>query len=365
VRSSDSSFEHEEYKLKRINGLPALDESCNRTLLAYVQKLQNANRWFGNKPWQDLTKGDVKRVYDGLEGGMIFSQRGKPVANRASYYSKIFEGKPLELAGKSGLARQVIEFRRPTERQVRFITEGSFRTLVSVISNPKHLLLFWLAWDIGENINSLLQLQSKDFTRQLNKDTGDVEYLVNLPREKLKRSRKARTEPTLHPETVRYADIVLEPMSENDRLFPFGHRQALKIMHSVAKKTGIRSMPSKTPATWKDLRSGMACHLLKSGWTRDEVNARLGHRPSSKTLDAYINYLALDRRRPKQELQTTRLEDLRQELEKRKRGESLLAERLRCQKDENQNLRLALDRIQDDMRNLKELIRPFCSRDIV
>ena len=200
-------------------------------------------------------------------------------------------------------------------------------------------------------------MQKKDFSRQLNKDTGDIEYLVNLPREKLKRRRLARTEPTLYPETVRYAEIVLEPLAENDRLFPFGHRQALKIMHSAVKKTGVRCMPDKTRVTWKDLRSGMACHLLKSGWARDKVNARLGHRPSSKTLDAYINYLALNRRRPKQKLQTARLEDLDHELEERKRGEALLAERLRRQQEDNQTLRLALNRIQNEMQNLKTLVQ--------
>jgi len=47
--------------------------------------------------------------------------------------------------------------------------------------------------------------------------------------------------------------------------------------------------------SWKDLRSGMACHLLRSGWSRDEVNARLGHTAYSAALNAYINYLGLDR----------------------------------------------------------------------
>jgi hypothetical protein len=61
-------------------------------------------------------------------------------------------------------------------------------------------------------------------------------------------------------------------------------------------------MPYSERPRWKDLRSGMACHLLRAGWTRDEVNSRLGHTPGSRALDAYINFLALDRDRPKQRL---------------------------------------------------------------
>jgi hypothetical protein len=50
---------------------------------------------------------------------------------------------------------------------------------------------------------------------------------------------------------------------------------------------------------WKDLRSGMACHLLRNGWTSDEVNARLGHAPNSAALNCYINFMALSRDDPK------------------------------------------------------------------
>ena len=84
--------------------------------------------------------------------------------------------------------------------------EENLRKIVAVLSNPLHLLLVWLAWDVGENINSLLRLQKRDFMRR--EDGGSsgsgaqVEYLVNLPREKLKRARLPRTEPTIHPETV-------------------------------------------------------------------------------------------------------------------------------------------------------------------
>ena len=58
----------------------------------------------------------------------------------------------------------------------------------------------------------------------------------------------------------------------------------------------------------------MACHLLKKGWTSDEVNARLGHKPSSQELDKYINFLALDRHTPKKKLNDGQLQQLLEEV---------------------------------------------------
>ena len=260
-----------------------------------------------NLPWKSLTREDIKKVYDGLEDGLILNRRGKPFEDRASYYSKVFKSKPFRLAGKDDLVRSIIEFHTVREREVRYVTEETFKAMVSVLASPRHLLLFWLHWDIGENIDTLLRLTKRDFVRQKNPDTGEAEYLLNLPREKIKRTRQTRSEPTLYVETVRYADMVLNGLGKDDPIFPFGYRQALKLMHAAVKKSGARCMPNGEPVRWKDLRSGMACHLLRSGWSRDEVNARLGHRPSSDTLDAYINYLALDRHRPKKKLHTVRL----------------------------------------------------------
>lgn len=91
---------------------------------------------------------------------------------------------------------------------------------------------------------------------------------------------------------MRYADIVLERLKPEDSVFGSGYRQALKVLHSAVTKTGATSLPNNAKITWKDFRSGMACHLLKSGRTREEVDARLGHTPQSKALNAYINVSA-------------------------------------------------------------------------
>lgn len=357
-------FAYEEYKLKRQNRLPDLDEASSKTLLSYVYRFRNVNKWFNDKPWTDLTKDDIKRVYDDLEEGRILTATGKPFKDRRSYYNKVFKSKPFRLAGKAELAKEVLEFYVGAEhREVRYVTEDVFRDLVSVLSKPAHLLLFWLAWDIGENVNTLLQLTKRDFMRQRNPHTNEAEYIVNLPREKLKRSRRQRSEPTLYPETVRFLDMTLRFLREDEAVFRFEYRQALKLMQSAARKTGAACMPAGQPVTWKDLRSGMACHLLNAGWSRDEVNARLGHVPSSNVLDAYINFMALDRHEPKRRLVDNGLEKMRRALAEAGQRESVSATRLQRQAEDNARLREELELMRSEMASLWKAISSHLQND--
>jgi len=295
-------FAYEEYKLKRQNGLAELDAACYKTLYGYVTRFWNVLRWFDGKPWTELTREDIQRVYDDLEDGRLRNRRGMPYQDRTSYYNKIFKSKPFRLAGKDELARQVIEFAVPARRTVRFVTEPMFRRLAGVVSNPRHLLLLWLAWDLGENLSSLLCLTKRHFAEQRSSWNGESEYVVDLSAVSLKRSRQKRSEVTLYPETALYLGMVLEALGPGDRLFPFEHRAAAKFLAAAVRKSRATTLPNHEPVRWKDLRSGMACHLLRSGWSRDEVNARLGHTPSSGALNAYINFMAIDRSAAKQKL---------------------------------------------------------------
>ncbi len=357
-RLFEEFFDFEEYKLKRQNRLTNLDESSYKTLYGYVIRFRNVNKWFGNKPWKNLTKPDIKRVYDDLEDGVIKNVKGLPFGDLPGYYNKIFKSKPFRLAGKSELAKDVIEFSTGTgDREVRYVTEDTFRKMVSVVSNPLHLLLFWLAWDVGENVDALLKLTKRDFIRQSNKQTQEGEYLVNFPKAKIKRSRRSRTEPTLYPETVRYADMVLAERNTDDKLFDFEYRQALKVMHAVVKKSGATCLPNGDRVSWKDLRSGMACHLLKSGWMREEVDARLGHTPQSKALNAYINYLAIDRERPKKRLFDSSLEEIQNKFEEAQRREKLTTERLQRQQLETDSLKVQIGQVLELLGEQQELAR--------
>ena len=41
-------FVHQEYKLKRMNHLSALDDGTYKTLMFYASRFRSVNRWFAN-----------------------------------------------------------------------------------------------------------------------------------------------------------------------------------------------------------------------------------------------------------------------------------------------------------------------------
>jgi hypothetical protein len=323
----------QEYKLKRINGLASPDNGALKTLLTCITRLRTVNRWFDNKPWKELTRVDIQRVYDDLEDGKILTLRGGPLRDRFTYYRKVLRGKPFEMAGKSQLVKEVMQF-APVQKQedVRFITEETFRRLVEVTSKVEHRAFLWLCWDIGENATALLQLRKEDCSRQINEATREPEYLINLRREILKRSRKPRTEITNYPETVYYLDLLLSAGEGGAPLFQFGADWGKKLLIRAVQKTGARCRPGGQKITLKDLRSSMACDLLSKGWSRDEVNARLGHVPSSDEIDRYINYLAIDRSKPKRKLQQFETAKVMDELEQVRMREKRIVAQLESAK---------------------------------
>ena len=322
-------FEYEEVKLKRINGLSQVDERSYKTLYSYIRKFRNVNSWFNNKPWKHLVKEDIEKVYNDLEDGKIKNNNGNSMkALNKSYYASVFKSKPFELAGKKEIANEVIQYYSKDESEVKFIEEDIFRKIVDVAISLKQKCLLWIAWDIGENIGSLLELRKKDFLRQENRDSKEIEYRVNLSREILKRSRTPRSELTNYKETADFLDIILKEKNDDYKLFDFGIKQAEKYLRRAANIIDANCIPNGKRVTWKDLRSSMACHLLKIGWSRDEINARLGHKPSSRVLDKYINFLALDRYKPKKVIYENSLRELQTAVEKSKEIEKLQSQRI-------------------------------------
>ncbi len=340
-------FDYEEYKLKRSNDLGYLDDGNYKTLYDYIKRFKNVNKWFKHKAWKKLTKKDIKEVYDDLEEGKITNSLGERFGDRKAYYSKIFKSKPFELAGKKEMCKEVMEFYAPNnDQEVRFVEQEDIDKLVSVVTNPTHKLLILLAWDIGENINSLLRLQKKEFIREMN-DRNEAEYRIILQKSKLKRSRKARSEITNFKETATFIDTRLSNLEDEDLLFPFEYRQALKFLHRAIKLSGVRVKPTGDAPSWKDLRSGMACNLLREGWSSDEVNARLGHKPSSRELDKYINFLALDRHKPKRKIYENNLQKLQDEIETFKEKERLQTNRFKRQEEQIKEILISQENLRE------------------
>lgn len=337
----------EEHRLKRRNGLAEVDERSYKTLSYYLGRLKRLNQWFNNTPFEDLTEKEIEKLIDDLEDGKIKTRRGTRYADRDLYYQLMF-GELFRIVDKDDIARDYLrKFSikgRQNNNMVRYIDETAFRKIVDCAMNPVQKCLLWLAFDIGENISSLLELEKKDFKKQINQDTNEPEYLVFLSKEKLKRSRTPRSETTNYQDTVSFLDIVLanvKPLKKKlytnkfvvgldlnklhpeNRLFKFTYKPAEYFLKRAVKKAGVRVLPEGQEVVWKDLRSSMACDLLRKGWSRDEVNARLGHKPSSRIIDNYINYLSLDRAKPQKKVYESNIKKLTADLEQQKESNKL------------------------------------------
>ena len=121
-------------------------------------------------------------------------------------------------------------------------------------------------------------------------------------------------------------------------------------------------MPGNDMIRWKDLRSGMACHLLKQGWTTDEVNFRLGHKPSSREIDVYVSYLAVDRRKPKKKVYDSSLHKIQLELEASRSRERLAAERFRRHAEDSRLMKSELDRTRRDLEAIEQTVQQVLSK---
>ena len=150
--------------------------------------------------------------------------------------------------------------------------------------------------------------------------------------------------------------MILARLAPDDLVFTFGYSQARKFLRSAVRRSSAVTEPNRQPVRWKDLRSGMACHLLKSGWSRDEVNARLGHTPHSSAIDAYINYLALDRQESKHKLHNSRVETLQHQLVGAQQSAKLAGEQARRQESENLMLKTELADIRAMLKELRQKI---------
>ena len=364
-------LEWEEIKLKRTNRIPKLDESCYKTLNGYLTKLKNVNKWFkdiGKPALQNITQIDIQKVYDGLEEGKIKNNKGTEIIDKASYYNKIFRSKLFEMIGKEKEAEKVLEFyKKDNQDKVKFIDEASFLKIVNNAISKKHKLLLWLLWDYGENVFSVLQLRKNDFTKQINEETKEEEYRLDFHKEILKRSRTARGEINLYHQTTEFLNEILPSLKDNNNLFDFGLRQAEKMFDRAVKIAGVVTLGNGKnkgkKATLKDLRSGMACHLLSIGWHIDEINARLGHKPSSQEINKYVVFLAINKRRDdsKKRIFDGNVQKLNQELQESKLREKGIKEELQSMREEQEK---KLEQVTEMMEAMKKIQKHLQAKKI-
>lgn len=303
----------QEKRLRRLNGIEKLDERTFKTLYGYLIKYKNVNRFFSNKPIKNIDKKVMAKVFDDFFDGVILNARGKSFKDKKSYRDKIFCSILFEEAGKDKIAKKLLrDWKEPNNKKVKFITLEDFKKIVNKVFRIEHKTLLWLLFDLGENISTVLELEKKDFERRIDKDTGEVEYIVRLEKEKLKRSRTPRTIVTNFSETAKLLDEVLEA----GKLFNFGLRQSEKMFARAVKLSGVKTNQGDEP-TLKTLRSSMACFLLSQGVSQDLIKKRLGHKPSSTVIDDYATYLAVEEGKPKKQINLGIITEMKEKLSKK------------------------------------------------
>lgn len=352
-------LEQEEYFLKRKRDLTELDNRVSKTLVHYIQYFRNVNKWFKNKIIKNLTKEDIKKVYDDLEEGKIKNRKGLRFSDRISYYNKVFKGKPFKLIGKDILAKEVIIVTRKENKEVRFITEEQFQKILMFVNKPEHKLALWLGWDIGENTTSILELKKKDCERAIDQDTKEPYYNIRLRKELLKTSRTERTEPTIFNESVKLLDIVLEGKKLEDNVFDFSKESLVKVFDRAIKKAKVLTKPDSLKPTIKDLRSSMCCNLLNKDWSSDEIKSRLGHKPSSTIIDKYVNYLAKNKVKSRKKVKIFEIEKLREEIKENQNQMKRMRKEIEETKEQND---LMLNAIKD-LNKLDKKVNPVMAKE--
>ncbi len=86
------------------------------------------------------------------------------------------------------------------------------------------------------------------------------------------------------------------------------------------------------------------------------MNYRLGHKPSSREIDKYVSWLALDQHRPKKRVFEGNVAELQRKLDEAGQHEKLTAERLRRQDATNESLQEGLDQLRGDLQDLKKML---------
>ena len=104
--------------------------------------------------------------------------------------------------------------------------------------------------------------------------------------------------------------------------------ESLYSISDAVKKADVKTNTNEN-VTWKDFRSSMACDLLKKKWNTDDIRSRLGHKPSSRMIDKYVNYLCLDSNAPKQKMFYSNVKKLEDDMEKLKQSNKLQNRKVR------------------------------------
>lgn len=316
------------------------------TLNKDIGYLKNILYWFNDRSLHDITKEDIKQVYEGLEKGTLRTIYGKQLtpASRNDYYKKMFKGGLFRYLNKDGLAREVILRRFNQEPDVRFFDYDTFLKIVENTRLTSHRLAFWLAYDIGLEGKALLQLRKADFSYHEDKELGWF-YRVHIPNEISKKTRTRRDVDVFFNRTNELLKPHLEQLQRDDLVFNFGLRNLEKALTTIVKKHDLRTYSTGEPITLKDFRSSVATYFLQEFYPTGFIKKRLGHSPSSPLIDRYASYLGLDERKQRKQAAQIDLKNYQEQYNKLQEETRALRAQNEQLEQEVQNMREQQDKI--------------------
>ncbi|MFH1607191.1 MAG: site-specific integrase [Nanoarchaeota archaeon] len=267
-----------------------------KTLMKEVTFMKQLDHLFKDKKLKDLTKEDIKYVYQGLEKGTIKSLKGNPLSegSRQDYYKKVFKGGFFKFIGKSDFAKEIIKRRFEEHKEVRFFEFEDFQKMVKFSKSLDHSLFMWLALDAGVEMGAMLQILKSDFTKESDEVSNTKYWVLHVRKEISKKSRQKRDIYIYFNETSDLLSAYLPTLTDDQRLFDWSPRNTYKFIKDYSNRANIKVKPGNEPISPKDFRSSCATYFLKQEWTTDQVKGRLGHSPSSKEIDRYVNYFGLN-----------------------------------------------------------------------
>lgn len=311
-------LEHYEEQLKHTNGYDKKAEIRNsKTLYKQLYLLKNALYWFNDIDLDKVTKEDIKRVFEGLEKGIIRSVSGKNIKTKQDYYTKVFKGR-VTLFGflkKNALAQDVIIRKYTESEEVRYFDFDTFRVIVDNSKLSTHKLAFWLLYDTAIEVNALVQLRKSDFTKEYDPDTKQDYYRVRVRKEISKKSRQKRYLDIYYPEANTLLDTHFSNLKDDDKLFNFNPPALHKALKLIVRNHNLKTKgDTAQEIALKDFRSSCATNLLRLGFSTDYIKARLGHKPSSTSIDRYVNYLGLKQEKPRREIEKLNIKQLQKQI---------------------------------------------------
>lgn len=285
-----------------------------KTLGKELTFLKNILYWFNDLNLKQITKGDIEKVFLGIETGEIKTIRNKELStsSKKDYYTKAFRGKSgfFGYINKNNLAKEIIIRKFSNDNEVRFFEKDTLLKIMEYAKYNNHKLAFLLLFDTGIEVSALCQLKKTDFTEHYDEDKKQY-YKVNIRKEISKKNRQKRNLDIYLPETQNKLRIHLESLQDNDFLFNFRPPAIAKALKQIVRQHKLRTKgDTAKEIKIKDFRSSCATFLLSLGYNTDFIKVRLGHKFSSNVIDRYVSYLGIKQEKPRKEIESISYKEL-------------------------------------------------------